>query len=195
MCWLYTTTISLSCEDSEKALNSELLNMLFCLRNPSHWSILSTMLCHKVKLHNKFVPVSWPFFDKRVSSFQCHNHDLILSVTNARTCEPVPRVASLFLRATAFFSLFICFLAFSINVNVFLSKWFTLQKKHKFSIFFREWNSAQAVAVVCWRSVYIQIWMKFLSFPRKILYQNVDYVKLTNVQIYTEKRSSEANFR
>ena len=81
MRWLYTTT-SLSCEDSEKALNSELLNMLFCLRNPSHWSILSTMLCHKVKLHNKFVPVSWPFFDKRVSSFQCYNHDLIFILEN-----------------------------------------------------------------------------------------------------------------
>ena len=94
-----------------------------------------------------------------------------------------------------FFFLFIYFLAFSINVNVFLSKWFTLQKKRKFSIFFRAWNSAQAVAVVCWRSVYIQIWMKFLSFPRKILYQHVDYVKLTNIQIYTGKRSSEANFR
>ena len=34
-----------------------------------------------------------------------------------------------------------------------------------------------------------------LSFPRKFLYQNVDYVKLTNIQIYTGKRSSEANFR
>ena len=82
------------------------------------------------------------------------------SVTNVRACEPEPRVASLFLRALLFF-LFIYFLAFSINVNVFLRKWFTLQKKHKFSIFFRAWNSAQVVAVVCWRSVYIQIWMKF----------------------------------
>ena len=34
-----------------------------------------------------------------------------------------------------------------------------------------------------------------LSFPRTFLYQNVDYVKLTNIQIYTGKRSSEANFR
>ena len=27
------------------------------------------------------------------------------------------------------------------------------------------------------------------------VYQNVDYVKLTNIQIYTGKRSSEANFK
>ena len=106
----------------------------------------------------------------------------------AASCEPI-------FASHCFFFLFIYFLVFSINVNVFLSKWFTLQKKHKFSIFFHAWNSAQAVAVVCWSSVYIQIWMKFLSFPHKILYQNVDYVKLTNVQIYTGKRSSEANFR
>ena len=31
---------------------------------------------------------------------------------------------------------------------------------------------------------------EILSFPRKFLYQNVDYVKLTNIQIYTGKRSS-----
>ena len=36
---------------------------------------------------------------------------------------------------------------------------------------------------------------EILSFPRKFLYENVDYVKLTNIQIYTGKRSSEANFR
>ena len=36
---------------------------------------------------------------------------------------------------------------------------------------------------------------EILSFPRKFLYQNVDYVKLTNIQIYTGKRSSEVNFR
>ena len=36
---------------------------------------------------------------------------------------------------------------------------------------------------------------EILSFPGKFLYQNVDYVKLTNIQIYTGKRSSEANFR
>ena len=36
---------------------------------------------------------------------------------------------------------------------------------------------------------------EILSFPRKFLYQNADYVKLTNIQIYTGKRSSEANFR
>ena len=36
---------------------------------------------------------------------------------------------------------------------------------------------------------------EILNFPRKFLYQNVDYVKLTNIQIYTGKRSSEANFR
>ena len=34
-----------------------------------------------------------------------------------------------------------------------------------------------------------------LRFPRKLLYQNVDYVKLPNIQIYTGKCSSEANFR
>ena len=33
------------------------------------------------------------------------------------------------------------------------------------------------------------------SFPRKLLYQSVDYVKLPNIQIYTGKRSSEANFK
>ena len=36
---------------------------------------------------------------------------------------------------------------------------------------------------------------EILSFPRIFLYQNVDYVKLVNIQIYTGKRSSEANFR
>ena len=36
---------------------------------------------------------------------------------------------------------------------------------------------------------------EILSFAGKFLYQNVDYVKLTNIQIYTGKRSSEANFR
>ena len=36
---------------------------------------------------------------------------------------------------------------------------------------------------------------EILSFPRKFLYQNVDYVKLTNIQMYTGKRSSEMNFR
>ena len=36
---------------------------------------------------------------------------------------------------------------------------------------------------------------EILSFPRKFVYQNVDYVKLTNIQINTGKRSSEANFR
>ena len=36
---------------------------------------------------------------------------------------------------------------------------------------------------------------EILSFPRKFLNQNVDYVKLTNIQIYTGKRSSEANFK
>ena len=34
---------------------------------------------------------------------------------------------------------------------------------------------------------------EILSFPRTFLYQNVDYVKLTNIQIYTGKRSGEAN--
>ena len=111
-------------------------------------------------------------------------------------CEPAsrsrePRVASLFLRATAFFSHIFIFWRFQVNVNVFLSKWFTWQKKHKLSIFFRPWNSAQVVAVVCWRSDMNEI----LSFPRTFLYQNVDYVKLTNIQIYTGKRSIEANFR
>ena len=28
---------------------------------------------------------------------------------------------------------------------------------------------------------------EILSFPRKFLYQNVDYVKLTNIQLYTGK--------
>ena len=79
-------------------------------------------------------------------------------------CEPAswsrePRVASLFLRATAFFFsylfiYFVVFWHFQFNVNVFLSKWGTWQKKHKFSIFFRAWNSAQVVSVVCWRSFY-----------------------------------------
>ena len=36
---------------------------------------------------------------------------------------------------------------------------------------------------------------EILNFPRKFLFQNVDYVKLTNMQIYTGKCSSEANFR
>ena len=36
---------------------------------------------------------------------------------------------------------------------------------------------------------------EILSFPRKFSFQNVDYVKLTNIQIYTGKRSREANFR
>ena len=36
---------------------------------------------------------------------------------------------------------------------------------------------------------------EILSVSRKFLYQNVDYVKLTNIQIYTGKRSSEAHFR
>ena len=36
---------------------------------------------------------------------------------------------------------------------------------------------------------------EILSFPCNFLYQNVDYVKLTNIQIYTGKHSSEANFR
>ena len=36
---------------------------------------------------------------------------------------------------------------------------------------------------------------EILSFSRTFLYQNVDYIKLTNIQIYTRKRSSEANFR
>ena len=83
-------------------------------------------------------------------------------------CEPAsrsrePRVASLFLRATAFFLfiylffylfIYLFFGRFKFNVNVVLSKWCTWQKKHKFSIFFRAWNSAQVVAVICWRSVY-----------------------------------------
>ena len=36
---------------------------------------------------------------------------------------------------------------------------------------------------------------EILNFPRKFLYQHVDYVKLTNIQIYRGKRSSEANFK
>ena len=36
---------------------------------------------------------------------------------------------------------------------------------------------------------------EILSFPRKFLYQHVDYVKLTDIQIYRGKRSSEANFK
>ena len=111
-------------------------------------------------------------------------------------CKPATRsresrVASLFLRATALFSYIFIFWRFQVNVNVFLSKWFTWQKKHKLSIFFRAWNSAQVVAVICWRSDMNEI----LSFPRTFLYQNFDYVKLPNIQIYTGKRSSEANFR
>ena len=105
-------------------------------------------------------------------------------------CEPAsrsrePRVASLFLRVTAFFSYLFIFWRFQFNVNVFLSKWFTLQKKHKFSIFLRAWNSANVVAVVCWGLVYIQIWMKFWASLA-----NDDYVKLTNIQIYTGKHLS-----
>ena len=34
--WLCTTSISLSFEDSEKALNSDSLDVLFCLRNHSY---------------------------------------------------------------------------------------------------------------------------------------------------------------
>ena len=113
------------------------------------------------------------------------------SVTNVRACEPEPRAASRepIFASHCLFSYIFIFWRF--QVNVFLSKWFTWQKKHKLSIFFRAWNSAQVVAVVCWRSDMNEI----LSFPRTFLYQNVDYVKLTNIQIYTGKRSSEANFR
>lgn len=67
--WLCTTSISLSFEDSEKALNSDSLDVLFCLRNHSYWSILFTPLRNKIKLHNKFVPVSWPFLAKRWAVF------------------------------------------------------------------------------------------------------------------------------
>ena len=62
-------------------------------------------------------------------------------------CEPAsrsrePRVASLFLRATAFFLFIYLFLifffgVFNLTLNAFLSKCCTWQKKHKFSIFFR----------------------------------------------------------
>ena len=79
------------------------------------------------------------------------------SVTNVRACEPEPQAASRepFLRATAFILIYsFIFWRFQFNVNVFLSKWCTWQKKHKFSIFFRAWNFAQVVSVVCWRSVY-----------------------------------------
>ena len=77
---------------------------------------------------------------------------LIQSVTNVRAasresrayfCEPL-----LFFLIYFFLSLFI-FWRFQFNVNVFLSKWCTWQKKHKFSIFFRARNSAQVVSVVC----------------------------------------------
>ena len=56
-------------------------------------------------------------------------------------CEPAsrsrePRVASLFLRATAFFSYFFIFWRFQFNVNVFLSKGFTLQKNTSFRFSF-----------------------------------------------------------
>ena len=43
---------------------------------------------------------------------------------------------------------------FKFNVDIFFSKWCSWQKKHKFSIFFRAWNSAQVVSIICWRSVY-----------------------------------------
>ena len=128
-----------------------------------------------------------------------------VSVTNLRACEPEQRAASRepIFASHCFFSywlidwfiyLFI-FWRFKFNVNVFFSKWCTWQKKHKFSIFFRAWNSAQVVSVVCWRSVYSFRYEWNFDLPLQILYQNVDYVKLTNIQIYTGKRSSEANFR
>ena len=79
-------------------------------------------------------------------------------------CEPAsrsrkPRVMSLFMRATAFFLIYLViylfiFWHFKFNVNIFLSKWCTWQKKHKFLIFFHAWNSAQVVSIVRWRSVY-----------------------------------------
>lgn len=62
------------------------------------------------------------------------------SVTNVRACEPEPRA---YFCEPLLFSLFIylffifCFWRFQFNVNVFLSKWCTTRKKHKFSIFFR----------------------------------------------------------
>ena len=102
-------------------------------------------------------------------------------------CEPAsrsrkPRVASLFLRATAFFTYLFIFWRFQFNVNVFLSKWCNWQKKHKFS------SSVEGRFIVSDMNA-------ILSSSRKFLYQNVDYVKLTNIQMYNGKRSSEAKFR
>ena len=102
--------------------------------------------CHNPLQTKNHKPVTY------MSVFIIQSPKSLWSVTNVRACEPEPepRVASLFLQATAFFSYLFIFWHFQFNVNVFLSKWFTLQKKHKFSIFFCAWNSAQAVAVVSW---------------------------------------------
>ena len=107
--------------------------------------------------------------DGQVKPYLCWKVNILavfsISVTNVRACKAEPRVARLFLRPTAFFLfiylfiyLFVClfiFRRFQFDVFVFLSEWCTCQKKHKFSIFIRAWNSPQVVSVICWRSLYI----------------------------------------
>ena len=105
-----------------------------------------------------------------------------------------PRVASLFFRATAFFLIYLFFGVFNLTLT-FSSVNDSLCRRNtsfRFS-FVREFRESG-----CRRLLKVSLYSdvnEILSFPRKFLYQNVDYVKLTNIQIYTGKRSSEANFR
>ena len=168
--------------------------MLRCTNTwrPLVFSICQRSLKFRSKSNERSISVS---SDRNIWDYLRSDYRHLPSVTNVRACEPEPRSASresraYFCESLLFFSYLFIFWRFQFNVNVFLSKWFTLQKKHKFSIFLRAWNSANVVAVVCWGLVYIQIWMKFWASLA-----NVDYVKLTNIQIYTGKRLSEANFR
>ena len=91
---------------------------------------------------------------------------------------------SLFLRASAFFLIYLFFGVFNLTLT-FSSVNGALGRNTSFR--FRP-SSVEGQFIVSDMN-------EILSFPRKLLYQNVDYVKLTNIQIYTGKRSSEANFR
>ena len=99
------------------------------------------------------------------------------------------------MRATAFFLIYLFFGVFNLTLT-FSSVNDSLCRRNtsfRFS-FVREIPRKQLPSSVEGQFI-VSDMNEILSFPRKFLYQNVDYVKLTNIQMYTGKRSSEANFR
>ena len=95
-----------------------------------------------------------------------------------------------------FFFLLFIYWRFQFSINVFLSNGALGRRNTFWFSFMREIpRKYNVVSVVCWRSVYSFRYELNFELPSPIFYQSVDYVKVTNIQIYTGKRSSEANFR